>query len=230
MNRNLNNFNYIFLLQPGLLATKYLILTILVFLLFSCSSNNSVSQPEPVALEAAAAMAAESESESESENTAAAPDAVPGMASAATTVCDAASQQLSESLLQLVNQARATARTCGNSQFAAASALTLNTQLNSAAKVHSDDMATANFFSHQGSDGLQVWDRAEALGYLYGSISENIAAGQETTDDVHIGWLDSPSHCANLMDPDVTDFGAACSTNPETDLKRYWTTVFGRLR
>lgn len=152
------------------------------------------------------------------------------MASAATTVCDAQSQQLIESLLLLVNQARSMPQTCGNRAFAATTPLTLNTLLIDTAKAHSDDMATANFFSHQGSDGLQVWDRAEARGYFYGTISENIAGGQETSDEVHFGWLDSPSHCANLMDPDVSDFGAACSINLDTGLKRYWTTVFGRMR
>ena len=91
-------------------------------------------------------------------------------------------------------------------------------------------MATANFFSHQGSDGLQVWDRAEAEGYLYSTIAENIAGGQQTTEEAHLGWLDSPSHCVNLMDPDVVHLGAACSVNQDSELQRYWTTVFGRQR
>lgn len=243
----MNNLPYNFLLQHSLLATKFLILTILVFLLFSCSSNNSGTQPDPVSLEAAAALPADNTATGTTESVApessntdsgfaepngtdATTDEMPGLASAVTTVCSAPEQQLIESLLQLVNQARSTPQSCGNRQFAAAAPLTLNTLLVDTAKAHSDDMASANFFSHQGSDGLQVWDRAEARGYFYGTIAENIAGGQDTTDEVHIGWLDSPSHCVNLMDPDVTDFGAACSTNPEAELERYWTTVFGRLR
>ena len=243
----MNNLPYNFLLQQSLLATKFLILTILVFLLFSCSSNNGGTVPEPLPLEASAALPADTAgtgtaesggpesistdfSITEPTDTDAATDEVPGLASAVTTVCSAPQQQLIESLLQLVNQARSKPQSCGTRQFTAAAPLTLNTLLVDTAKAHSDDMASANFFSHQGSDGLQVWDRAEARGYFYGTIAENIAGGQDTTDEVHIGWLDSPSHCVNLMDPDVTDFGAACSTNPEAELERYWTTVFGRLR
>jgi len=55
-----------------------------------------------------------------------------------------------------------------------------NEALARAAQKHSTDMSINNFFSHSGSDGLQVWDRANAEGYEYRYIGENIAAGQVT--------------------------------------------------
>ncbi len=91
-------------------------------------------------------------------------------------------------------------------------------------------MAEADFFSHNGSDGLQVWDRALARGYQYRTIAENIAAGHESAEEVHAGWLNSPSHCENLMNPDVTHFGAACTASENAELRRYWGTVFARPR
>ncbi|WP_350340809.1 CAP domain-containing protein, partial [Escherichia coli] len=46
-------------------------------------------------------------------------------------------------------------------------------------------------------------------GYLYQQIGENIAAGRDTARKVVDGWLDSPGHCATLMNPDFRELGAA---------------------
>src|SRR5690606_31136292 len=69
------------------------------------------------------------------------------------------------------------------------------------------DMAQRDFFDHINPDGATPTDRAQAAGYG-GTAGENIAAGQESLDEDHFMWLESPRHRknvfslhANLSDP-----------------------------
>jgi uncharacterized protein YkwD len=59
-------------------------------------------------------------------------------------------------MLEQVNAARAKARECGSERYTAVQSLSYSCQLDEAAARHSQDMATHNFFSHSGSDGLGV--------------------------------------------------------------------------
>jgi uncharacterized protein YkwD len=106
----------------------------------------------------------------------------------------------------------------------------LSALLNRAALVQAQDMAQHNFFEHEGSDGSTVADRATRVGYQWRSIGENIAAGPTTAQAVVQGWLDSPGHCANLMDPAYAEMGIAYATNPKTQAWIYWSQVFGKRR
>jgi uncharacterized protein YkwD len=132
--------------------------------------------------------------------------------------------------LALVNQARAKARKCGTKSFAATTPLMLSATLNRAALIHAQDMAQGNFFEHEGSDGSTVADRATRVDYQWRSIGENIAAGPTSAQTVVQGWLDSPGHCANLMDPAFTEMGIAYATQAKSQAWIYWAQVFGRRR
>ena len=70
-------------------------------------------------------------------------------------------------------------------------------------------------------------DRADSVAYNWRAIGENIAAGQLEIEEVHQGWLDSPGHCRNIMNPLFTEVGAACVTGVDTDYGTYWAVVFG---
>jgi uncharacterized protein YkwD len=134
-------------------------------------------------------------------------------------------------ILEAVNAARSTARSCGGQAFAAAPALAWNSALGDAALAHSADMASQGYFDHRGKDGRVVNDRALQAGYRWRRIGENIAAGQESPDEAVAGWLSSPGHCANIMDARFTDMGAAYAINRAHDTPRvYWTQVFGTPR
>jgi uncharacterized protein YkwD len=131
-------------------------------------------------------------------------------------------------ILEAVNSARATGRTCGEQYFGPARALAWNRALGDAALAHSLDMARQRYFSHEGKDGRTVTDRAVQAGYRWRRVGENIAAGQETPQEVVSGWLDSPGHCANIMSPDFTEMGAGYAIDSARDTARaYWTQVFG---
>jgi uncharacterized protein YkwD len=133
-------------------------------------------------------------------------------------------------VLELVNQARARQRICGNAVYAAAGPLRLNEKLVRAAAVHSDDMAARGFFSHDGSDGSSVMTRATRVGYNGRAVGENIASGQATPEAAVDGWMKSPPHCANLMQPGFTEMGVAFTVNRASPMGIYWTQVLGTPR
>ncbi len=130
-------------------------------------------------------------------------------------------------LLGQINDVRAHSRECGGQLFPAAAPLTWNAELAAAAEVHSRAMANGNFFDHKGSDGTTPGDRAELAGYSGGQVGENIAAALDSARKVVDGWLASPGHCANLMNPQFRDLGAAYAVDPKSDAGIYWTALFG---
>ncbi|BAV76217.1 allergen V5/Tpx-1 related protein [Pseudomonas chlororaphis subsp. aurantiaca] len=132
-----------------------------------------------------------------------------------------------QKLLETLNSARAQPRQCGNQIFAAATPLAWNATLASAAQDHTRDMANHNFFDHKDRDGRTPGDRAELAGYAGQQIGENIAAGQDSVRKVVDGWLASPGHCANLMNPQYRELGASYAVDPKSDAGIYWTAMFG---
>lgn len=71
------------------------------------------------------------------------------------------------------------------------------------ARVHSQNMANHNFFSHAGLDGSLVSDRADALGVnKWRAIGENIAYNQGFENPVEFAverWMKSQKHRDNLL-------------------------------
>jgi uncharacterized protein YkwD len=134
-----------------------------------------------------------------------------------------------EIILQQVNEARARGATCGSRRFGAAAPVSWNGQLFKAAAGHSRDMAENNYFSHNSLRGTEAFQRAEAAGYKWKTVGENIAAGTTyTVDNVVHGWLKSPAHCNNIMDPDYNEIAVACIANGGSTYGSYWTMVLGR--
>lgn len=111
--------------------------------------------------------------------------------------------------LALANKARAEARRCGSRAFKAVHPLQWQSKLAAAAAVHARDISSKGEFSHTGSDGSQVSDRARREGYNYKAIGENIAMNPMGVAATFESWLNSPGHCANIMNPDFTELGAA---------------------
>jgi uncharacterized protein YkwD len=136
-------------------------------------------------------------------------------------------RSVGKTLLAQVNAARAKPRMCGRQRFAAARPLTWNASLGAAAQGHSKAMAYGNYFAHRDPDGDTAADRARAAGYRGRQIGENIAAGQGSPNKAMAGWLASPGHCANLMNPMFTQVGAGYATEARSDEGIYWTMLFG---
>lgn len=134
-------------------------------------------------------------------------------------------------ILTEVNAARAQARSCGSQPFTAAAPLVWNPSLGEAALAHSRDMATLRYFDHEAVDGSQAAERAVRAGYSWRRIGENIAFGQRSPQAAVASWLDSPGHCANIMNREFTEMGAAYGVTPTRQAGIiYWTQVFGTPR
>ncbi|MDE1166120.1 MAG: CAP domain-containing protein [Pseudomonas sp.] len=138
-----------------------------------------------------------------------------------------ASEDEGQKLLGLINSARAQARQCGGQPYAATTPLAWNATLARAAQDHSRDMANNNYFDHKDRTGGTPGDRAELAGYSGQQIGENIAAGQDSVRKVVDGWLASPGHCANLMNPGYRELGAGYAVDPKSDSGIYWTGMLG---
>jgi uncharacterized protein YkwD len=117
-------------------------------------------------------------------------------------------------LLQLVNEARSNARSCGTP----VPGVVWNDTLALVARKHSEDMATNDKLSHIGSDGSMLDDRLARYGYVWSDYAENVLKGVETEEAAIQLWLESPAHCENIMRPGVKQMGVGISG-------AYWTMV-----
>lgn len=133
---------------------------------------------------------------------------------------------VSRRVLALANEARERPRRCGTSFLGSASPLALSQGLSNAALAHSRDMAEHNRMSHEGSDGSTPAQRVTRARYKWRIVGENIAAGPTTPEEVMKGWLASPGHCQNLMDPRFTELGVGFVLHPQSESGVYWTQVF----
>ena len=130
-----------------------------------------------------------------------------------------------QAMHRAVNEARSQSRVCGDRLYGSAPPLRLSFVLSQAASRHTSDMASAGFVSHVGSDGSRVSTRAMAVGFR-GSVGENVAGGTFPLEETMARFMESPAHCQNIMNPDATEFGAACSVGAPP-YRVYWAQVFG---
>lgn len=136
-------------------------------------------------------------------------------------------QAAGQRVLELVNQARASPRFCGDRAFNAARPVRWNDALAEASRLHAEDMARNNYFSHGGHDGSSPEQRVERAGYKFRATGENIAAGQTNPEDAVADWIKSPDHCANLMNPAFTEMGSAYAVDSASTMGVYWTQDLG---
>lgn len=158
------------------------------------------------------------------------PDTGPGSTTAEPVACNASDESLQARFLERVNAARAQARSCGSTAFDAAPPVFWNDRLANAATTHSTDMVRHNFFGHTGSDGSSVATRVDAADYPWRTVGENIAAGQDSVSEAVDGWIASPGHCRNLMNPAFVDIALACVSDSNSDYRVYWTNVLAAPR
>jgi uncharacterized protein YkwD len=129
-------------------------------------------------------------------------------------------------LLQRINRARAQPRRCGDKAFSPAPALESSALLRRAAEAHAQDMVSHNYFAHEGYDGSTPAQRIAATGYRYQIVGENIASGPDSAAQAAEGWLASPGHCENIMDPRFRESGIASAANASGTPRIYWVQVF----
>jgi uncharacterized protein YkwD len=83
-------------------------------------------------------------------------------------------------------------------------------------------MARHGYFEHEDLAGHSPADRVRAVGYREKLVGENIAYGPKSTEEVMQGWLDSPLHCENIMDPRFAEMGIGYAAWLAAKRGLYW--------
>ena len=100
-------------------------------------------------------------------------------------------------------------------------------ELIEAARRHSEDMAGRDFFDHRSPEGMRPIDRVRARGVAPRRVLENISLNRGQTEPVTAaveGWIASPGHRRNILDPDVTHTGVGVAE--DDDGAFYFTQLF----
>ncbi|MFD0857779.1 CAP domain-containing protein [Roseovarius aquimarinus] len=100
--------------------------------------------------------------------------------------------------------------------------LDVSPRLVQAAAAHARDMQANGFFSHTGSNGSGIGDRARAAGYGFCFIAENIAKGQGSLAQVMEGWMGSTGHRRNILSEGAREFALV------EEAGNIWVMVLGR--
>ncbi|MBI4578050.1 MAG: CAP domain-containing protein [Planctomycetes bacterium] len=104
--------------------------------------------------------------------------------------------------------------------------LTLNPVLSKMAEAYASDMIERDFFAHQNpNDPEDPGDRAIKAGYVFIEIGENLAAGQETAEQVVSEWMASPEHRDIILGPQWREMGVGIRIGGEYNV--YWVLEFG---
>jgi uncharacterized YkwD family protein len=118
-------------------------------------------------------------------------------------------------IVELVNEERAAA---------GRNPLFLDESLFRIAQIKSLDMAENNYFDHISptNGGPENMYRSQGVNFL--KMGENIALGYLTPETVIKGWMNSPGHKANMLDPEYTHIGVGLAYN--SNGVPLWTQMF----
>ena len=92
--------------------------------------------------------------------------------------------------------------------------LTLNSKLSAAAQSSADDMAARNYWSHDTPEGNPPWIWVNNQSYSYKKVGQNLATGFSDEQSTINGWMASPPHRQNMLDPEFTEVGFGFANNP----------------
>lgn len=109
--------------------------------------------------------------------------------------------------------------------------LAVEPHLTAAASGHARYMAINDCYAHECAGEPHLPDRVKQTGYAYRRISENIHAAQLDPARVVEGWMQSPGHRKNILDPNVTEFGIGhyylAQDGGTEQSHHYWVANFG---
>lgn len=118
-------------------------------------------------------------------------------------------------VLELVNQERAKA---------GVKPLKGNLELSNVATIKSQDMIDKNYFDHNSPTYGSPFDMMRKFGIDFNMAGENIAYGQRTPEEVMKGWMNSPGHRKNILNPEFEQIGIGIAKN--SNGVTYWTQMF----
>ena len=77
-----------------------------------------------------------------------------------------------------------------------------------AAQRHAREMAQRNNISHRFPGEPELKDRVRAAGARFNRVAENVAEAPDVSS-IHINWMLSPGHSANILNPQLDSVGIA---------------------
>lgn len=139
----------------------------------------------------------------------------------ASTACDInGNEAFVSDLVKLVNDARTSN---------GLPALSVNQKLTAAANSHATDMVCNNYLSHIGLDGSSPQSRVAAQEYATTLVIEAIYALHPAyginAQAAFNWWINDPAHRADLLNPNVTEFGVAYVESEKSLLGAYFVMV-----
>jgi uncharacterized protein YkwD len=114
----------------------------------------------------------------------------------------ATDEEIEAAIFDLVNQER-TRRDI--------SAVSRHPKLDTVARNYARLMAARNEMGHF-VGGTTPGQRITAGGYRWSRYGENVARGYRTAQEVMNGWMNSPGHRANILNPRFVDMGIGVAT------------------
>ena len=110
-----------------------------------------------------------------------------------------------------------------------------NAALTAAARAFAAYLGKTGKFAHE-ADGREPHQRAEAQGYRYCLVAENLAynldsrgfAASQLARDVVEGWKTSPGHRDNMLEKNATDIGVGVARAADKTPKFISVQLFGR--
>ena len=99
--------------------------------------------------------------------------------------------------------------------------VTVDPELNRFAQAHARNMAAYNMMGHD--VGTSFSERRRALRARV--VVENVGAAYNNVSEAFASWRDSPSHRANMLDPDMTRMGVGAVPTSHNFYKSFWALV-----
>jgi len=89
------------------------------------------------------------------------------------------------------------------------SALEANPALSQVAEDKARDILNKQYFAHVNPDGKTPWEFLRGRSYVYIMAGENLAMDFASAEEVNDGFMSSPTHRANILNPMYTEIGVA---------------------
>jgi uncharacterized protein YkwD len=81
--------------------------------------------------------------------------------------------------------------------------------LDKSATLKAQNMFAEDYWAHYAPSGKSPWYWFDQAGYVYTLAGENLARDFDTSQGVIDGWMNSPTHRANMLAPGYQDIGIA---------------------
>ncbi len=103
--------------------------------------------------------------------------------------------------------------------------LSMTKNLHTAADIRAVELSERFTADHKRPDGRKFQTVLNEQGVDWIWAGENIARGFKNSEDVMLGWIESPGHLANILDSDYTHLGTGFYDNDSSE-GPYWEQLF----